>query len=280
MQSIAELVERASSLVPARATDNPIRRALLGITGPPGAGKSTLADRLSGLIGSSARVGLDGFHIGDSELRRQGLHERKGAPETFDRAGFAQLLLRLRAGGEAVYVPVFHRSIEDSIAAERCIQPDQELIIVEGNYLLNWPEVAAMFDEVWYLDPARDDRVGALIARHVEFGKTADEASEWVHRSDERNAAFVARCRGEADLVPAECHAELLGHRLRSWIPRTHHGLQGRAGFDRFRARGRRPDRFHGIAVAPGRFVESVVDVPVDLVSTYPAAADVSPGVE
>jgi pantothenate kinase len=161
-----------------------------------------LATRLIVDLGRrAALVGLDGFHIADGELRRTGLRGRKGAPETFDRAGYAALLRRLRTESGTVYAPRFDRSIEDSIAASVAIEPDVPLVITEGNYLLVWPELPPILDEIWYVDPEPAARVEALIERHVGFGKSPDEAREWVIGLDERNAELVAAHREAADLV-------------------------------------------------------------------------------
>jgi pantothenate kinase len=149
----------------------------------------------------AALVGLDGFHIADSELRRTGLRGRKGAPETFDRAGYAALLRRLRTESGTVYAPWFDRSIEDSIAASVAIEPDVALVITEGNYLLVWPELRPLLDEVWYVDPEPAARVDALIQRHISFGKSPEAAREWVIQSDAHNAELVAADREAADLV-------------------------------------------------------------------------------
>jgi pantothenate kinase len=178
------------------------RRRILGLTGPPGAGKSSLAERLRAALGDRAvLVGMDGFHIADAELRRMGLRDRKGAPETFDRAGYAALIARLRAESGTVYAPAFDRSIEDSIAAAVAVPAEVPLVITEGNYLLLWPELRPLLDEVWYLDPPGADRRAALIARHVAFGKTPEQARSWVLGSDERNAELVTGYRDRADRV-------------------------------------------------------------------------------
>ena len=195
MGSLAELLARADELASTG------RRRILGITGPPGAGKSTLADRIVHGLGTdrAVLVGMDGFHLANAELARIGLSDRKGAPETFDRDGYVALLARLRQPTGTVYAPAFDRRLEESIAAAVAVPPELPLVVTEGNYLLHWPEVRPLLDEVWYLDPDPADRLAALIARHVAFGKSAEQAKDWVLRSDERNARLIARDRELAD---------------------------------------------------------------------------------
>jgi pantothenate kinase len=194
MTELAELIARATELASAG------QRRLLGITGPPGAGKSLLAERIvAGLAGRAALVGMDGFHLADAELVRIGLADRKGAPETFDRDGFVALLARLRANAGTIYAPVFDRRLEDSRAAAVAVPADVPLVVIEGNYLLHWPEVRPLLDEVWYLDPDPEQRRAALTARHVAYGRSPEQAQLWVARSDERNADLVAAGRNLAD---------------------------------------------------------------------------------
>jgi pantothenate kinase len=197
MTDFSELLAEAGRL------SVPGRRRILGITGPPGAGKSTLAQRLVTELGAGRAVcvGMDGFHLADAELRRTGLRDRKGAPDTFDRAGYAALLGRLRREPGTVYAPAFDRSIEDSIAAAVPVPADVPLVVTEGNYLLLWPEIRPLLDRIWYLDPPRQDRQAALIARHIAFGKAAADAERWVRKSDERNAELIAAGRDLADRV-------------------------------------------------------------------------------
>nr|WP_189852786.1 nucleoside/nucleotide kinase family protein [Streptomyces omiyaensis] len=183
-------------------------RRILGIAGPPGAGKSTLAERLVDRLGGlAALVPMDGFHLAGAELVRLGRAGRKGAPDTFDAAGYAALLARLRAPqpGTVVYAPAFDRALEEPVAGSVPVPPGIPLVVTEGNYLLHgadgWAAVRPLLDEVWYLDPPDAVRVPRLVARHVRFGKDRSEAEAWVERSDEANARLVARGRDRADLV-------------------------------------------------------------------------------
>lgn len=197
-----DLVTRARSLAQHG------RRTVLGIAGSPGSGKTTLAERLVRALNGSgepwvAHVPMDGFHLADVELDRLGLRDRKGAPETFDAAGYAALLRRLREerDDEIVYAPGFERVLEQPLAGAIPVFPTARLIVTEGTYLLLWPRVRSQLDEVWFCELDENERLRRLIARHEQFGKTHEEAVAWVLRSDQPNARLVAATRDRADLV-------------------------------------------------------------------------------
>jgi pantothenate kinase len=196
-----QLLERARALA-ARPG-----RSILGITGPPAAGKTTLAANLRDELGAAAAyVPLDGFHLSHQLLTAMGRVDRKGAPDTFDAAGYVALLRRLRDPAEgAVYAPRFDRDIEDSIANAIAVPPDVPLVITEGNYLLlrsgPWAQVADLLDEVWYIDLAEDTRLRRLIGRHMEFGRDSAEARDRATGSDQRNAVLIEAGRDYASLV-------------------------------------------------------------------------------
>jgi pantothenate kinase len=187
-------------------------RAILGITGCPGAGKSTLVDLLVTRIRAAegddwvAHVPMDGFHLADAQLDRIGARGRKGAPDTFDAAGYAHLLERLkREADQPVYVPGFDRTLEQPVAAALVVQPSARLIITEGNYLLlddpAWARARRAMDAVWFVTSDEGKRIARLLARHIEFGKTPDEARAWVETTDRRNAELVAATMAKADQV-------------------------------------------------------------------------------
>lgn len=189
-----------------RALDRP-GRALIGIAGPPGAGKSTLAERLVTALGPAAAwVPMDGFHLADAALDRLGLRDRKGAPETFDGWGYVALLRRLATETEhPVWAPGFERTLEQPIAGSIPVGPEVRLVVTEGNYLLldrpPWLQVRAALSEVWYVEADAGVRLERLLARHVEFGKSPAEARAWVAAVDEPNARLVEGCRDAVDLV-------------------------------------------------------------------------------
>ncbi len=200
------LVERA------RGLPSGDRRAVLGIAGAPGAGKTTLAEALVAALATSsppgwvAHVPMDGFHLADAELARLGLGQRKGAPETIDALGYAAMLRRLREDrDEVVYAPGFERGIEQPIAGAIAVDPRARLIVSEGNYLLldepRWARARSWVDEVWFAELDRPERLRRLVERHVRFGKDEAAATAWAEGTDERNAVAVAATRDRADLV-------------------------------------------------------------------------------
>jgi pantothenate kinase len=201
-----ELVRRAAALA---GRTGPGRRALLGIAGAPGAGKSTLAEALRlALVDRgtpTALVGMDAFHLANRALEQRGLLEVKGAPETFDVDGYLALLRRLREPTERViWAPEFRREIEDAVAAAVDVGPDQRLVVTEGNYLLldgPWRGVRELLDECWFVAVPDELRRGRLAARHQFYGRPESVAWQRTLGSDERNARTVAATAHLADLV-------------------------------------------------------------------------------
>lgn len=200
--SVSHLAARIADLRPRQA------RVLLGLAGPPGAGKSTLAGQLVEALpaGTAIVVPLDGFHLGQAVIAGTPLAERKGAIDTFDVDGYVALLARLRADdGSTVYAPAYTRVLEEPIAAAIAVPATARVVVTEGNYLLadepRWSRVRELLDEVWYLDTDDDLRLFQLVSRHEEAGKEPDDARRWAYGSDEANAALVRSTRDAADLV-------------------------------------------------------------------------------
>ena len=193
------LIARATSLA-----DRP-GRALLGVTGAPGAGKSILADRLARAVPGSVVVPMDGFHLTTAELSARGWVAERGTPRTFDADGYVALLRALRRGGR-VDAPAFDRSREEPVPGAITVPADARLVITEGNYLLldtpPWSQIRRLLDETWFLEAPEEVRLERLIARHIEFGRSRVEARQRATAgSDADNARLVAATRPRADLI-------------------------------------------------------------------------------
>ena len=187
-------------------------RALIGIVGAPGAGKSTLTSHLARALRAdgtaSVVVGMDGFHLAQAELDRLGRADRKGAPDTFDAEGYVALVRRIRVqrpGSPVVYAPLFDRALEEPVGSAVPVRAETAVVLTEGNYLLlaaaPWDRLPHLLDETWFIDVDEDDRRRRLLARHLAYGRPPEVAESFALGSDERNAALVAATRPRADVV-------------------------------------------------------------------------------
>jgi pantothenate kinase len=183
-------------------------RFILGIVGKPGVGKSTFTDFLGEHLSQDllAILPMDGFHMSNEELLELGRRDRKGAPDTFDVRSFTQTLAAIKVSdGADIKFPVFKREIEASIPDAGLIPAQVKLVIVEGNYLLHdqsgWEQVGSFLDEAWYLHVDDELRMQRLIARHIAFGKSLEDAKDWSEGTDEANARVIDKSESKADFV-------------------------------------------------------------------------------
>ncbi|WP_234443796.1 nucleoside/nucleotide kinase family protein [Streptomyces sp. NRRL B-24484] len=194
------LVTRALGLL--RGPGSGSGRVILGLAGPPAAGKSTLARHLVEEVArregpdSAAYLPLDGFHLANAQLDRLGLRARKGAPETFDSEGYLALLRRVTAERfRDIYVPDFDRALDEPVAARHVIRPHTRLVVTEGNYLAApdapWSDVRALCRELWYIDADDDLRHRRLIERHTGGGQDQRAATLRIAANDHPNGEYV-----------------------------------------------------------------------------------------
>jgi pantothenate kinase len=197
-----EILKRAASAA----------RFVVAIAGPPGAGKSTLAEALAEtLVAGGERAAvlpMDGFHMDNAVLEEKGLLPRKGSPETFDVRAFLSTVAAVRANDGEVLVPVFDRSREIAIASARIVAPETRIILVEGNYLLldeaPWDGLEGAFDFSIFINPGVAELERRLLQRWSDHGYDEEAAKRKALGNDIPNAHRVVDHQRAADLVLAD----------------------------------------------------------------------------
>ncbi|RYH07303.1 hypothetical protein [Tropicimonas sp. IMCC6043] len=198
---IKSLADRIGGLQPAG------RRLLVAIAGPPASGKSRtareLVEELQRRGGRAVEVPMDGFHLDNRLLDARGLRARKGAPETFDAAGFVHAMRRL-GSEEEVILPTFDRSRDLSVAGAIAITPKHDIAVVEGNYLCfdepPWRELAELWDFSCYLEVPDEVLLERLVKRWLGHGHTPEAAEARARGNDLANAQRIAAAVGAVDL--------------------------------------------------------------------------------
>lgn len=188
------------------------QRFLVGIVGVPGAGKSTLAQRLVDAVNQEYEqpvavcVPMDGYHLPNSVLDARNLRVLKGVAETFDGEGFVSLLGKLRQDdGSSVVCPTFDRSIDASVEDGLVVESGHRIIVIEGNYLLlprhPWDRIPSLLNEIWYLDVDEQIIKPRLLDRHILGGRSAQDAQQKMDSTDLPNARLIKECRTLADKI-------------------------------------------------------------------------------
>jgi len=201
--SVQLLVEEIDSLLQGSKP-----RTMIGIVGKPGAGKSTVVSEIQNRFSADevAIIPMDGYHLSNEDLIELGRRDRKGAPDTFDVVGFTSLITRVKNEIDLDHTfPIFHREIEASKADEGLVLRNIKVIVIEGNYLFSeehgWGKVFPLLDQSWFIEINDEVRMQRLIARHIKYGKSPQEAENWSRGSDEANAKFIAKTASRAERI-------------------------------------------------------------------------------
>lgn len=190
------------------------KRSLIAIAGIPGAGKSTLVERLAQeLIQRDITCKVfpqDGYHYYREKLAEfedpEEAFRRRGAPFTFDSDRFIGDIEKVR-DGQNIWVPLFDHSKKDPVEHSIEIPSDTQVILVEGNYVglddEPWAKTKNLCDELWFLDTDHDLVRERIIKRHVSSGvaRSVEEATERALGLDWQNALYVLHHTRIPDVV-------------------------------------------------------------------------------
>ncbi|KAH7661341.1 Uridine kinase protein [Dioscorea alata] len=205
---------------------DPNSKYLVGLAGPPGAGKSTLSSEVVGRLNKlwipktlepdslvqpddiATVLPMDGFHLYRSQLdameNPEEAHARRGAPWTFNPDLLLKCLQTLRTKG-SVHAPSFDHGVGDPVEDDIFISIHHKLVIVEGNYLFLeegiWKEIASIFNEKWFIDIDLDTSMQRVLRRHISTGKKPDAAKWRIEYNDRPNAELIMQSKKDADVV-------------------------------------------------------------------------------
>ncbi|XXG68143.1 hypothetical protein AAC387_Pa06g1302 [Persea americana] len=230
-RSVDEIYDAlAERLFPPAATIMGLNsKYIVGLAGPPGSGKTTLAaevvsrvnkywtQKASTIAATDSQLEppnvaivlpMDGFHLYRSQLdameNPEEAHARRGAPWTFDPDLLLKCLNTMRSEG-SVYVPSFDHGVGDPIENDIFVSLQHKVVIVEGNYLFleegAWKDISSTFDEKWFLEVDIDKAMQRVLKRHISTGETADVAKQRIEYNDRPNAEFIMQTKQNANLI-------------------------------------------------------------------------------
>ena len=218
--TLADVQQRVAAQAHAHAA----RTFVVGIAGPPAAGKSTLAVSLVNSINSAIRAEvagfcpMDGFHFSNARLEELYLKSAKGRIDTFDVDALAAMLVRIQHGERGFYWPAYSRVCHDVVPDGSFISSEMRIFVVEGNYLLapieKWKNIGELLDLKIFIHEDDVTTTNRLLSRHRLGGKTEEHARSKVANVDLPNAEMVRQTERYADIV-------LVGRDTADWLAHT-----------------------------------------------------------
>jgi type I pantothenate kinase len=202
---------------------------IIGLAGSVAVGKSTTARILQALLSrwpghpSVDLVTTDGFLHPNAVLTARAIMNRKGFPESYDRARLVRFLADVKAGTAEVHAPVYSHQRYDIVPEvfQTVRQPD--IAIVEGLNVLQAPHERAeaqvfasdFFDFTIYVDAEETEIQRWYVERFLRLRDTVfQDPQSYFHRYGSLNEA-------EARRTAAGIWAEINGVNLRENIAPT-----------------------------------------------------------
>ena len=162
---------------------------VVGVAGSVAVGKSTTARLLQQMLAhwpahpSVALVTTDGFLHPNDELRRRGLLDRKGFPESYDRKALLRFVIDIKSGKDTVLAPTYSHLTYDVTPENPVVVNNTDIVVIEGLNVLQPARirddgkaglaVSDFFDFSVYVDAARADIRRWYTERFLRLRETA-----------------------------------------------------------------------------------------------------------
>lgn len=199
---------------------------VIALSGSVASGKSTLARHLEKTLATTLNVetvSTDGFLFPTDYLREQGLFQRKGFPETYDRAAMEAAITSIRTA-PTDFPGYSHITFDPDPALTRRIEPSQ-ILILEG--LGFQPRIAAEAqshepDLLIYLDAELEHIEGWFLERFLRFWHAAEHDpssfyAQFRHMTEPELITFAKSVWAginlpnlENHILPLRAHADLV----------------------------------------------------------------------